>query len=280
MRRLTGFETILPEREFWNYLARKVDVRHPEFVEAFFLEFQSEGRRRGIRDDHNAKFAAELRHRFEPGTEIRSLAEKHFALRGARSLADCGRSPGGERFAGRLCRASRQSEGPEERTRRRALPRLPDAVAKRRRPRVSDDSRERKERLLPALREKGRTARTGPPAFARFRRADRDAAQRHLADGSCRWALQSAAEDSLLDSSRRAEVPCEKRKARSEAFQTGRASLGLYRKRAFGALPLAWRQVRKVLREASARGESSDRRADSRGSIRSACMRSVLSNRG
>ncbi len=81
MRRLTGFETILPESGFWNYLARKVETRRPEFLEAFYLEFRSEGKRMSVMDDHNAKFAAELKCRFEPRTEIRSLAAKHFALR-------------------------------------------------------------------------------------------------------------------------------------------------------------------------------------------------------
>ncbi len=81
MRRLTGFETILPEFEFWNYLSRKVEERKPEFLEAFYLEFFSEGKRKSVMDDHNAKFAAELKCRFEPKTEIRSLAGKHFALR-------------------------------------------------------------------------------------------------------------------------------------------------------------------------------------------------------
>lgn len=81
MRRLTGFETILPECEFWNYLARKAEARKPEFLEAFYLEFFSEGKRKSVMDDHNAKFAAELRRRFEPRTEIRSLAGKHFAQR-------------------------------------------------------------------------------------------------------------------------------------------------------------------------------------------------------
>ncbi len=81
MRRLTGFETILPEEAFWNFLSERVEKRRPEFVEAFFLEFQSEGRRREIRDDHNAKFAAELGLRLSPRVKIRSLAEKHFALR-------------------------------------------------------------------------------------------------------------------------------------------------------------------------------------------------------
>lgn len=81
MRRLTGFETILPESEFWNYLSRKVEVRRPEFLEAFYLEFLSEGKLRSVTCDHNANFAAELKCRFEPGTEIRSLAGKHFAQR-------------------------------------------------------------------------------------------------------------------------------------------------------------------------------------------------------
>ncbi len=81
MRRLTGFETILPEESFWSYLAEKVEARRPKFLEAFFLEFSSDGKRKAVLDDHNAKFAAELRRRFEPRTEIRGLAEKHFALR-------------------------------------------------------------------------------------------------------------------------------------------------------------------------------------------------------
>lgn len=81
MRRLTGFETILPEREFWDCLSRKVAARRPEFLEAFYLEFLSEGKQRSVTGDHNAKFAEELRRRFEPQTEIRSLAEKHFAQR-------------------------------------------------------------------------------------------------------------------------------------------------------------------------------------------------------
>lgn len=81
MRRLTGFETILPVDRFWDYLAETVARFRLEFIEAFYLEFLSDGRKKSVPDDHNAMFARELKRRFEPRTEIRSLAEKHFSLR-------------------------------------------------------------------------------------------------------------------------------------------------------------------------------------------------------
>lgn len=81
MRRLTGFETILPVDDFWKYLSAVVERFRLESIEAFYLEFLSGVKRKAVTDDHNAMFASELKWRFEPRTKIRSLADKHFALR-------------------------------------------------------------------------------------------------------------------------------------------------------------------------------------------------------
>lgn len=81
MRTLTGFQTILPESEFWNYLGELVERRNLKTVEAFNLEFKAGDLTRKISDDHNALFAAELRNRLGEKVLVKSLAEKHFALR-------------------------------------------------------------------------------------------------------------------------------------------------------------------------------------------------------
>jgi Xaa-Pro aminopeptidase len=81
MKKLTGFETILPAGEFFAYLDSLVKRRNLKLVEAFYLNFSSDGKSLSVSDDHNARFARALKERFENGLEIRSFAEKHFALR-------------------------------------------------------------------------------------------------------------------------------------------------------------------------------------------------------
>lgn len=81
IRALTGFKTILPESEFWNYLEALLKRRNAKVVEAFYLEFLSGAETRKISDDHNARFAAELREKLGKDILVKSLAEKHFALR-------------------------------------------------------------------------------------------------------------------------------------------------------------------------------------------------------
>ena len=82
VKALTGFKTVLPASEFWNYLLTILKFQKTDFVYAFYLEFLSEGKTKKISDDHNALFAAELRKRLTPlAVSLKTLAEPHFDLR-------------------------------------------------------------------------------------------------------------------------------------------------------------------------------------------------------
>jgi len=78
---LSGFKTILPETEFWDYLDSLVQKQCVKSLEAFYLEFESDTGVKSISDDHNALFAAELQKRFDGRLSVKTLAEKHFDLR-------------------------------------------------------------------------------------------------------------------------------------------------------------------------------------------------------
>ena len=81
VQKLTGFKTILPETEFWSYLNSRVQKQNLKTLEAFYLEFEGETGLMSVKDDHNAKFAAELRKRFDGRVQVKSLAQKHMDLR-------------------------------------------------------------------------------------------------------------------------------------------------------------------------------------------------------
>lgn len=81
IQELTGFKTILPEDDFWKYLNAQVQKQDLKTLEVFYLEFLCELSTKSVSDDHNAKFAEEVKKRFAGRLEVKSLAEKHFDLR-------------------------------------------------------------------------------------------------------------------------------------------------------------------------------------------------------
>ena len=81
IKKLTGFKTILPKRKFWNYLKKIVEEKSISKLEAFYLDFFFRNKKFQTKDDHNWKFAQELKRKFKGKCQIESLAFKHFMLR-------------------------------------------------------------------------------------------------------------------------------------------------------------------------------------------------------
>ena len=65
-------------RQFFIETRQKQDLKT---LEVFYLEFLCELSTKSVSDDHNAKFAEEVKKRFAGRLEVKSLADKHFDLR-------------------------------------------------------------------------------------------------------------------------------------------------------------------------------------------------------